>query len=109
MTNEELIKRQEAIAVFMGWSRIQRGVSVFWSKDGYTISNADLRYDCSMNDLYPVCQKIIEMEGLDTELCEIQNCIQEHLFDGKNILEIFIHVSDFCLAFNEPQIKNESK
>lgn len=106
MESNELNKRQEAIAVFMGYYKTQHG----WTPpSGKALSLtkyttiSDLLYSTSMGWLYPVCQKINKMKLRDNDvnLFKLKLDMIDSLHYTEDISEIFIHASDFAMAYNE--------
>lgn len=106
MTQEEINKRNEAIALFMG---IQSYNDDRYGKI-YSIpvergSIFSLKYNSSWNWLMPVVEKIAQkgvmvdiiIDTLKTRV-EIAQCARQ---STNSIEAFFLTVSDYCIAFNQ--------
>jgi hypothetical protein len=102
-TTEE---RNEAIAVFMELKRESYRYApsqLFYNHEGYLYEAKKLEYNSNMDWLYPVCQKINEMDTreISTYLAHLQNDVRRVMFKLATISKIFIHASDFCMEYNK--------
>lgn len=122
MTQEEILKRNEAIALFMGVHHEIRkytnnpddkGIMIYFfpdagTKETYLLDAKELPYNTRWDWLMPVVEKIESIENSDdyevdifSNCCEI-GCKDEHSAVGKTKIEaVWQAVIQFILWYNQ--------
>jgi hypothetical protein len=98
-------KRNEAIALYMGYKRHKGASYITFEKDGKHIYEATLQYHSSWDWLMPVCKKMSDqlesmfdkrdLEEYPIEYIQLEDELLEYNIEG-----VFKHLSDLCQKLN---------